>query len=129
MHPPLFRKATTSELTAKTKGSDRIFTTKLGLSQPLMIQEGTHNPNVTLKGHPKKFWGMFGQKTHKTQQIILFHTKRGCLSLILMNKGQTFNPKCKPKQLPTKTQRFSWYGHVYSTCNTENFPDWLNSQN
>ena len=29
-----------SELTAKTKGSDRIFTTKLGLSQCLMVQEG-----------------------------------------------------------------------------------------
>ena len=46
---PLFRKESTSELTAKTKGSDRIFTIKLGLSQSLMVQEGTHNPNVTIK--------------------------------------------------------------------------------
>ena len=32
LQPPLFRKESTSELTAKTKGSDRIFTAKLGLS-------------------------------------------------------------------------------------------------
>ena len=38
LQPPLFRKDSTSELTAKTKGSDRIFTTKLGLSQSLMVQ-------------------------------------------------------------------------------------------
>ena len=37
-----------SELTAKTKGSDRIFTIKLGLPQSLMVLEGTHNLNVTL---------------------------------------------------------------------------------
>ena len=49
LQPPLFRKESTSELTAKTKGSDRIFTIKWGLSQSLMVQEGTHNPNVTLK--------------------------------------------------------------------------------
>ena len=49
LQPPLFRKESTSELTAKkTKGSDRLFTTKLGLSQSLMVQEGTHNLNVTL---------------------------------------------------------------------------------
>ena len=48
LQPPLFRKESTSELTAKTKGSDRIFTIKLGLSQLLMVQEG--NPNATLKG-------------------------------------------------------------------------------
>ena len=35
---------------------DRIFTMKQGLLQSLMVQEGTHNPNVTLKGYPKKFW-------------------------------------------------------------------------
>ena len=50
LQPPLFRKESTSELTAKTKGSDRIFTIKLGLSQSLMVQEGAHNLNVTLKG-------------------------------------------------------------------------------
>ena len=38
LQPPLFRKESTSELTAKTKGSDRIFRTKLGLSQSLMVQ-------------------------------------------------------------------------------------------
>ena len=38
-----------------------------------MVQEGAPNLNVTLKGHPKKFWGLFGQKAHKrTQQIALF---------------------------------------------------------
>ena len=49
LQPPLFRKESTSEFTAKTKGSDRIFTTKLDLSQSLMVQEGAHNLNVTLK--------------------------------------------------------------------------------
>ena len=41
-----------------------------------MVQEGAHNPNLTLKGYPKKFWGLFGQKAHKTQQITVFHPKR-----------------------------------------------------
>ena len=78
LQPPLFRKESTSELTAKTKGSDRILTTRLGLSQSLMIQEGTHNLNVTLKGYPEKFWGLFGQEAHKPQQIKLFNLqKRG----------------------------------------------------
>ena len=55
----------------------------MGLSQSLMVQEGAHNPHVTLKGYPKKFWGLTGQKGHKTQQITLktqqitlFHPKR-----------------------------------------------------
>ena len=34
-----------------------------------MVQEGTHNLNVTLKGYPKKFWGLLGQKAHKTDMI------------------------------------------------------------
>ena len=46
---PLFRKESTSELTAKTKGSDRIFIIKLDLSQSLIVHEGTHNPILTLK--------------------------------------------------------------------------------
>ena len=37
LQPPLFRKESKSELTAKIKGRDRIFTTKLGLSQSLMV--------------------------------------------------------------------------------------------
>ena len=41
-----------------------------------MVQEGTHILNVTLKGYPMKFWGLFGQKAHTTQQITLFHPKR-----------------------------------------------------
>ena len=55
---------------------DRIFTTKLGLSQSLMVQEGAHNLNVALKGYPRKFWGLFGQKSHQTQQITLFHAQK-----------------------------------------------------
>ena len=51
---------------------DRIFTTELGLSQSLIVQEGTHKLNVTLKCYPKKFWGLFGQKAHKIQPITLF---------------------------------------------------------
>ena len=42
-----------------------------------MVQEGTHNLNVTPKGYPKKFWGLFDQKAHKTQQITLFHPQKG----------------------------------------------------
>ena len=78
---------------------DRIFTIKLGLSQSLMVQEGSHNPNVTLKGCPKKLWGLFGQKAHrtqqitlKTQQITLFPPKEG-LSLTLTYQGLTYNTK------------------------------------
>ena len=91
LQPPPFRKESTSELTAKTKGSERIFTTKLGLSQSLMVQEGTHNLYVTLKGYPKKFWGLFGQKAHKTQQITLFHPKEEGLSLTLMSQAHTYS--------------------------------------
>ena len=71
---------------------DRIFRTKLGLSQFLMVQERAHNLNITLKGYPKKFWGLFGQKAHKTLQITLFHPQRRSLSLALMGKGQAYNP-------------------------------------
>ena len=94
-----------------------------------MVQEGTNNPNVTLKGYPKKFWGLFGQKADKTQQITLSQPQKGGLSLSLMSHGQTYNPKCKPKRLPNKTLGFSWDGCVYSTHNTAKFPDWFNSQN
>ena len=76
LQPPLFSKESTSELTAKTKRIHRIFTTKLGLFQSLAVHEGTHNLNVTLKGYPRKFWGLFGQKDHKTQQITLLHPQR-----------------------------------------------------
>ena len=51
LQPPLFWKGDTGELTAKTKGSDRIFTIKMGLSQSLLVQEGNSNLNVTLKGY------------------------------------------------------------------------------
>ena len=125
---PLFRKESTSEHTAKTKGSDRIFTIKLGLSQSLMVHEGTHNPNLTLKGYRKTFWGLFGQKAHKTQQITPPHPQKGGLSLTLMIHRQTYNPKCKPKHLPNETLGFSQDGHAYR-CNTAKFPDWFNSQN
>ena len=86
LQPPLFRKESTSELTAKTKESDRISTTQLGLSQSLIVQKATDN-NVTLKGYPKKFCGLFGQKAHKTHQMILFHHKRGGLSLTIRPKA------------------------------------------
>ena len=78
-----------------------------------MIQEGAHNPNVTIKGYPKKFLGVFGQKAHKTQQITLktqqitlFHPKRR-LSLTPMYQGQTYNSKCNPYHLPNETLGFS----------------------
>ena len=56
--------------------SDRIFTTKLGLSQSLIVQGGMPNLNLTLKGYPKKFCGLFGQKANKTQQITQFYHHR-----------------------------------------------------
>ena len=93
-----------------------------------MVQEGTHNLNVTLKGYPKKFWGLFGQKAHKTQQITLTPKRRG-LSLTLMIHRQTYNPKCKPKRLTNKTLRFSWDGSMYSAHNKATFSDWLIFQN
>ena len=49
-----------------------------------------------------KFWGLFGQKAHKTQQITLFHPPKGGLSLALTIHGQTYNPKYKPKWLPNE---------------------------
>ena len=129
MQPPLFRKESTSELTAKTKGHDRIFTTKLGLSQSLMVQEGTHNLNVTLKGYSKKFWGLFGWKAHKTHKSHYFTPKEDGLSLTVTSHGQTYNPKFKPNQLPNKTLGFSWDGSMHSAHNTANFSDWLIFQN
>ena len=89
-----------------------------------MVQEGTHNPKVTLKGYPMKFWGLFGQKAHKTQQITLF--PKGGLSLTLTSNGQTYNPKCnKPEQLTNGNLRFSWDGCTHSMHNTTKFSDWL----
>ena len=67
-----------------------------------MVHKGTHNPNVSLKGYPKKFWSLFGQKAHKTQQITLSHLQKGGLSLALTSHGQTYNPKT---QTQASTQR------------------------
>ena len=90
-----------------------------------MVQEGATNLNVALKGYPKKFCGLFGQKAHKTHQMILFHPRRGGLSLILMDQGQTYNPKCNPKQLPNKTLGLNWDGRTRSTHITAKLCDWL----
>ena len=76
-----------------------------------MVQEGTHNPNLTHKGYPKKFWGMFGQKAHKTQQITLPQPPKGALSLTQTSHGQTYNPQFKPKWLLNETMGFGWDGH------------------
>ena len=103
---------------------DTIFKTKLGLSQSLKVQEEVPNLNVTLKGYPKKFLGLFCQKVHKTHQMIPFHPKRGCSPLTLRDQGQTYNPKCNPKQLPDKTLGFSLDGTTHSTHSTANFCDW-----
>ena len=51
------------------KGSDRISTIKLDLSQSLMVQKGTPNLNVTLKGYTRKFWGLLDKVAHKTHQM------------------------------------------------------------
>ena len=56
--------------TVTLRDLDRIFTTKLCLSQFLVFKEETHNLNVTLR-LPKEILG-FGQRSHKTQQITIF---------------------------------------------------------
>ena len=122
LKPGLFWKENTSELTAKTKVSDSIFTTKLGLSQSLMLQKATPKLNVTLKA--RNFCGLLGQKAHKTQQNTLFHPKRGGLSLTLMDQGQTYNPICSPKWLPNTTLGLNWDGSARRAHNTANFCDW-----
>ena len=72
----------------------------LGLSQSIMVQEGAHNPNATLKGYPKKCWGLFGQKAHKTQLIALFQPQNGGLSLTLVsNRHLNTNPSGHPMKL------------------------------
>ena len=73
-----------------------------------MVYEGIYKPNVTVKGDPRKFWGLFGEKAHKTQQITLSQPQKGGLSLTLMSHRQAYNPKCKPKHLPDETMGFSW---------------------
>ena len=67
---------------------DRIFTSKSGSPQSPMVQEGTPNLNVTLKGYPKKFWGLLDKVAHKTQQMTQFNPKRGGLSLTLTGQPQ-----------------------------------------
>ena len=94
-----------------------------------MGQQETHNLNVTLKGYPKKLWGLFAQKTNETQQITLFHPKTASSSLTLMIQEQTYNRKCKPKWVINETLSFSWDGSTHSTHNTANFSDWLIFQN
>ena len=75
LQSPLFKKESTSGLTVKKKASDRILTTKLGLSQSLMVQEGTHNLNVTIKGYPKKFWACLVRKLTKHNKSHYFTPK------------------------------------------------------
>ena len=113
---PVFWKGGTSEVTAKTRGSDTIFTITLGLLQSLMVQEGTPNLNVTLNSLPKKFWGLLDKAIHKTQQFTQFHPKRGGLSSTLMVQGQTYNLKCNYKWLPNKTVQFGWAGSGQREC-------------
>ena len=93
-----------------------------------MVEEGTHNLNVTLKGYPKKKGVLFGQKAPKTQQITLFQPPKEGLSLTLTSQGQTYNPKCKPKRIPNDTLGFSCDGSAHNTHNTEKVSDWLVSQ-
>ena len=67
-----------------------------------MVQERSHNSNVTLKGYPKKCWGLFGQKAQKTQQIALktqqitIPPEEKVLSLTPTYQGKTYNSKCNP---------------------------------
>ena len=58
LKPLLFWKGDIHELTAKTKGSDRISAKKeLFVSLTLTDKGQTNNPNVTPSSLPMKFWG------------------------------------------------------------------------
>ena len=94
-----------------------------------MVKEGTPNPNVNIKGYPKNFWGCLVRKLTIHNKSHYFNPPKGGLSLTLTRKGQTYNPKCKPKQYPNKTLRFSWDGHMHSMHNTAKCSDWLVFQN
>ena len=93
-----------------------------GLSQSLMVHERADNPNLTLKDYPNKFWGLFGQKAHKTQQITLSQPKKRGLSLTIRIHRRTYNPKCKLEYLPNETLGLSWDGLMYNMCNTAKLP-------
>ena len=90
---------------------------KIVLSQSLMVQEGTHNHYISIKGSPKKFWGLFGQKAHETQQITLFHTEKQGLSFTLKSHGWTDSPI----GFPNETLRFTWDGSMHSTPHSKLF--------
>ena len=47
------------------------FHPKMGLSLSLMDQGGTHNPNVTPRGHPNNFFNLLGKVAHTAQENIL----------------------------------------------------------
>ena len=64
-----------------------------------MVQEGTHSLNVTLKGYPKKFWGLFGQKAHRTQQITL---KTQQITLFAPKRRFILNPNIPRTDLQVK---------------------------
>ena len=64
-----------------------------------MVQEGDHHPNVTLISYPKKFWGLFGQKAHKTQQITL---KTQQITLFHPKKRLILNPNVPRTDLQLK---------------------------
>ena len=56
LKPLLFRKGDSSELTAKTKGSDRISAKRRSLSLTIIGQRQINNPNVTPSSYLMKFW-------------------------------------------------------------------------
>ena len=61
-----------------------------------------HNPNVS----PKKFWGLFGQKARKTQQITL---KTQQITLFHPEKRFILNPNRPRTDLQLKTVTPSSY--------------------
>ena len=79
-----------------------------------------------------KFWGLLAMVAHIAQQNHKDNTtnhnvpiQRESLSLILVDKGQAYNSKHKPQQLPNETLGFNWDGHAYSMHNITKIPDWL----
>ena len=53
------------------------FQSKLGLSQSLMVQEGTHNLNVTLKRLPKEILGfVWSESSQNTPNHTISTSKR-----------------------------------------------------
>ena len=86
-----------------------------------MVQEGTHYPDETL---PKEILGVVWSERSQNTTNHTISPQKGGLSLLLASHGHTYNPKCKPNQIPNENLGFSWDGCMYSMHNTAKASDW-----